>query len=78
MCNRSRNIFRFGGFSARGVNRDVREWNPIAESRTTSYKTSRSICDEVGERLQQDLRLEASSMPRYLKRLIDELRKRDE
>jgi hypothetical protein len=42
------------------------------------YRTSRSICDEVGERLQQDLRLEASSMPPYLKRLIDELRKRDE
>lgn len=42
------------------------------------YKTSRSICGEVGERLQQDLRLKASSVPRYLKRLIDELRKRDE
>ena len=41
------------------------------------HKTSRSICDEVGERLQQDLRLEDSRLPPYLDRLIDELRKRD-
>jgi hypothetical protein len=41
-------------------------------------KTSRSICDEVGERLQQDLSLEASPLPPYLDRLIDELRKQDE
>jgi hypothetical protein len=41
------------------------------------YKTSRSICDEVGERLQQYLRLEASPLPPNLDRLIDELRKRD-
>jgi hypothetical protein len=41
------------------------------------HKTSRSICDEVGERLQQNLRLEASRLPPYLNRLIDELRKRD-
>jgi hypothetical protein len=40
-------------------------------------KTSRSICDEVGERLQRDLRLEGSRLPPYLSRLIDELRKRD-
>lgn len=41
------------------------------------YKTSRSICDEVGERLQQDLPLEASRLPPYLNRLVDELRNRD-
>jgi hypothetical protein len=40
-------------------------------------RTSRSICDEVGERLQQDLRIEASPLPPYLDRLIDELRKRE-
>ena len=40
-------------------------------------RTSRSICDEVGQRLQQDLRTEASPLPPYLDRLIDELRKRD-
>jgi hypothetical protein len=32
----------------------------------------------VGERLQQDLSLEASPLPSYLNRLIDELRKQDE
>jgi hypothetical protein len=41
------------------------------------HKTSRSICDEVGERLQRDLRLEGARLPPYLNRLIDELRKRD-
>ena len=41
-------------------------------------KTSRSICDEMGGRLQEDLRLEASHLPPYLSRLIDKLRKQDE
>jgi hypothetical protein len=40
-------------------------------------KTVRAICDEVGHRLQQDPALEASPLPTYLERLIDELRKRD-
>ena len=40
-------------------------------------KTARSICDEVGDRLQQDLSLEASPLPPYLERLINELRKRE-
>ena len=40
------------------------------------HATSQSICDEVGQRLRQDLRYEAS-LPRYLDRLISELRKRD-
>jgi hypothetical protein len=41
------------------------------------HKTARSICDEVGDRLQQDLSLEASPLPPYLERLVDELRKRE-
>jgi hypothetical protein len=41
------------------------------------YKTILSICDGVGDRLQQDLALEASPLPPYLERLLDELRKRD-
>ena len=41
------------------------------------HKTIRSICDEVGDRLQQHLALEASPLPPYLERLVDELRKRD-
>jgi len=41
-------------------------------------KTSRSICDAVGERLQQSLRPEPSRLSSYLEHLIDELRRRDE
>jgi hypothetical protein len=41
------------------------------------HKNSRLTCDEVGERLQQDLSLEDSPLPPYLDRLIDELRKRE-
>ena len=77
----SRNIFRFGEFSARGTNRDVREMEPhrrITDNIDIDHRTSRSICDEVGERLQQDLSFEASPLPPYLDRLIDELRKQDE
>jgi hypothetical protein len=49
----------------------------ISDNIDINHTTSRSICDEVGEQLQQDLRLEASALPPYLDRLIDELRKRD-
>jgi hypothetical protein len=49
----------------------------ITDDIEIDHKTSRSICREVGERLQQELRLEASPLPPYLDRLIDELRKRD-
>jgi hypothetical protein len=76
----TRNIFRPGDFSSCGVNRDAREMEPhrrITDDIEIDYKTSRSICDEVGERLQQDLRLEPSRLPPYLNRLVDELRKRD-
>jgi hypothetical protein len=40
-------------------------------------KTSRSICDAVGERLQQDLRPESLRPSSHLQHLMDELRKRD-
>ena len=40
-------------------------------------KTSRSICDAVGERLQQNLRPETSGLSSHLQHLMDELRKRD-
>jgi hypothetical protein len=40
------------------------------------HRTSRSICDAVGERLQQNLRPDHSPSS-HLKRLMDELRKRD-
>ena len=41
-------------------------------------KTSRSICDAVGERLQQSLRPETSGLSSHLQHLMDELRRRDE
>ena len=41
------------------------------------HKIARSICDEVGDRLQQDFSLEASPLPPYLERLIDELHKQE-
>jgi hypothetical protein len=40
-------------------------------------KTSRSICDAVGERLQQNLRPDTSHLSSHLQHLLDELRKRD-
>ena len=40
-------------------------------------KTSRSICQAVGERLQQNLRPEQAALPSYLEHLMDELRKQD-
>jgi hypothetical protein len=41
------------------------------------YKTSRSICDAIGERLQQALRPDSSQPSSHLEHLLDELRKRD-
>jgi hypothetical protein len=64
----------------RGQSREVREMEPhgqITDNIEIDYKTSRSIFDEMGQRLQQDLRIEASPLPPYLDRLIDELRKQE-
>jgi hypothetical protein len=43
---------------------------------TIDHKTSRSICDAVGERLQQSLRPEAE-LPQPLRQLVEQLRRRD-
>ena len=40
------------------------------------HRTCVSICDAIGERLQQNLRPEAELSPR-LRELVDELRRRD-
>ena len=40
-------------------------------------RTSRSICDAVGERLQQNLPPEPAHLSSHLQQLLDELRKRD-
>jgi hypothetical protein len=42
------------------------------------YKTSRSICDAVGERLQKDLRPERSDLSPRLRELLNELRRQDD
>jgi hypothetical protein len=42
------------------------------------YKTSRSICDAVGERLQKDLRPERSDLSPRLRELLSELRRQDD
>ena len=47
------------------------------DSQQIDRKTSRSICDSVGERLQQDLRPESLQPSSYLQHLIDELRRRE-
>jgi len=39
--------------------------------------TSRSICNAVGERLQRDLRPEASPLSPQLQHLMEELRRQD-
>ena len=46
-------------------------------SETIDYRTSRSICDAVGERLQQNLHLEDSRLSPRLQQLMEELRRRD-
>jgi hypothetical protein len=75
----ARNIYRPGGLCFVGPHREGREMEPHSRisDNIDIHKTSRSVCDEVGERLQQDLSLEASPLPPYLDRLIDELRKQD-
>jgi hypothetical protein len=46
------------------------------DSEQMDRRTSRSICDAVGERLQQSLRPEPR-LTSHLEHLMDELRKRD-
>ena len=47
-----------------------------SEYEQIDHKTSRSICDAVGERLQQSVRPDYSPSS-HLQHLMDELRKRD-
>lgn len=41
------------------------------------HKTSRCICDAIGERLEQSLRPETSGLSARLQYLLDEFRRRD-
>jgi len=47
------------------------------ETEPMDHKTSRSICDAIGERLQQYIPLETSVLSGRLQYLLDELRRRD-
>ena len=49
----------------------------ISDFEQIDHKTSRSICDAVGERLQQAMRPERG-LPEALLRLIEQLRRHDE
>ncbi|MCA1372447.1 MULTISPECIES: hypothetical protein [unclassified Bradyrhizobium] len=46
------------------------------DSEQIDRRTSRSICDAVGERLQQSLRPEPR-LPTHLEQLLNELRRRE-
>jgi hypothetical protein len=46
------------------------------DSEQIDRRTSRSICNAVGERLRQSLRPEPR-LPTHLEQLLDELKKRD-
>jgi hypothetical protein len=50
--------------------------NDIIE--TIDHATSRSICEAVGERLQQSLRPETLQPSSHLDHLMEELRRRDQ
>jgi hypothetical protein len=53
--------------------------SPISDnSEKLDRKTSRSICDAVGERLQQSMRPESSRLSSHLQHLMDELLRQDE
>jgi len=52
--------------------------NQADNSTQIDYKTSRSICNAVGERLQKDLRPERSDLSPHLKELLNELRRQDD
>lgn len=47
------------------------------ESVEIDRKTSRSICDAIGERLQRELGSETSRPSAHLQYLLDELRRRE-
>lgn len=47
-----------------------------SDTESIDHKTSRSICDAVGERLQQAMRPERG-LPQPLLQLVEQLRRRD-
>jgi hypothetical protein len=59
------------------VQRQIMNSRSHADPEFLDHKTCRSICDAVGERLQQSLRPE-TSLTSHLQHLLDELRRREE
>ena len=80
MPNARRN--HFGGQGLGTVSLLLHTRNPAMtglfanDSEQIDRRTSRSICDAVGERLQQSLRPEPR-LPTHLEQLMDELKKRE-
>jgi hypothetical protein len=65
--------------SNEGSNRKTVMTNRITNSsELIDHRTSRSICDAVGERLQQTLRPDPLHLSSHLQHLMDELRKQDD
>jgi hypothetical protein len=50
---------------------------PANSTDTIDGKTSRSICNAVGEKLQQSIRPDFSRLPEQLRDLMDALRRQD-
>jgi len=62
-----------------GQQRELAMNNRISDdSEGIDRKTSRSICNAVGERLAQSLRPDAMDPSSHLEHLMDELRRRDD
>lgn len=53
---------------------DIRSSNDVEP---IDHKTSRSICDAIGERLQDQFRPEAMQLSLRLRQLLEEMRRRD-
>jgi hypothetical protein len=71
------NHFRCGDLFLRHHVENEREAETVMDSPQIDRNTSRSICNAVGERLQRDLRPEASPLSPQLQHLMEELRRQD-
>ena len=56
---------------------DLERIRPTNDSEQIDHRTSRSICDAIGARLQLSLRPDTSRLSSHLQHLMDELRRRD-
>ena len=54
----------------------MRKFNKASEE--MDHRTLRSICEAVGERLQQNCRPDTGKLPQHLEYLMQELRRRDQ